>query len=418
MAYDESRSRLDRRRFLLGGAAAGIGWGLVDLAGGAWAAPAPPQIRRYRRLGRTGLEISDISFGSSRTTDPGLVRYALERGVNYFDTAEGYQDGRSEEAIGAALQGDRERVILASKVKAGARTRRSELMTRLEASLRRLRTDRIDVYFNHAVNDLERLRNDEWTEFAARAREQGKIRFTGVSGHGGQLVACLEHALDHDLADVILCAYNFGQDPSFYQRFTSRLDWIAVQPDLPRVIAKAHAKEVGVVAMKTLRGARLNDMRPYEGEGATFAQAAFRWVLSNPHVSGLVISMTSTEQIDEFIAASGGSEPDGTEVGLLEGYLRSSPDGYCNHGCAACEASCPRGVPVSEVLRVRMYATDYGDRTFARREYAQLPADADSCLSCASQSCLGRCPQGLEIPRLTRSAHAMLAPRSDARVTR
>ena len=54
MAYDESRSRLDRRRFLLGGAAAGIGWGLFDLAGGAWAAPSPPQIRRYRRLGRTG----------------------------------------------------------------------------------------------------------------------------------------------------------------------------------------------------------------------------------------------------------------------------------------------------------------------------------------------------------------------------
>ena len=409
MSEDRHQPDLTRRRFLISSTAATLGLGLGHHA---WAASTPPRIRRYRRLGRTGLEISDISFGSSRTTDPALVRYALERGVNYFDTAEGYKDGRSEAAIGEALQGERDRVILASKVKAKRDTPRAEIMKKLEESLRRLRTDRIDVYFNHAVNDVARLQNQEWLEFADRAKEQGKIRFTGMSGHGGKLVECLDHALDRDLFDVILCGYNFGQDPSFHQRFTSRLDWVAVQPDLPRVLAKAHAKDVGVIAMKTLRGARLSDMRPYEQEGGTFAQAAFRWVLSNPNVDALVISMTSREKIDEFIAASGGPEPHAAELDLLDGYLRSSRDGYCNHGCDACEKSCPHGVPVSEVLRTRMYATDYGDSNYASREYAELAVNAASCVSCLHRSCLGRCPQGLEVARLTRSAHRLLGARS------
>jgi predicted aldo/keto reductase-like oxidoreductase len=412
MSKDRHQPDLARRRFLICGTAATLGLGVLDLGRHAWAASSPPQIRRFPRLGRTGLEISDISFGSSRTTDPDLVRHALERGVNYFDTAEGYQDGRSEETLGEALQGARDRVILASKVKVGERTPRAEIMKALESSLRRLRTDHIDVYFNHAVNDVARLKNADWFEFADRAREQGKIRFTGISGHGGRLVECLDYALDNDLVDVILCGYNFGQDPSFHQRFTARLDWVAVQPDLPRVLEKAHTKGVGVVAMKTLRGARLSDMRPYERGGASFAQAAFRWVLSNPNVDALVISMTSREKIDEFIGASGGAEPRGAELGLMEGYLSSSGDGYCNHGCDACEASCPHGVAVSEVLRTRMYATDYGDRDYARREYAQLGVGAESCLSCLHRSCLGKCPQGLEIPRLTRSAHELLGVRS------
>jgi len=401
---------LDRRRFLISSAAATLGLGVLDLGRRAWAAPPPPQIRRLRRLGRTGLEISDISFGSSRTTDPDLVRHALERGVNYFDTADRYKDGRSEEAIGEGLEGKRDQVILASKVKAGPHQRRAEIMESLEGSLGRLRTDHIDVYFNHAVNEVARLQNDEWFEFADRAKEQGKIRFTGISGHGGKLVECLDYALDSDLFDVILCAYNFGQDPAFYERFTSRLDWVALQPDLLRVLEKARAKDVGVVAMKTLRGARLADMRPYERDGATFAQAAFRWVLSNPNVTALVISMKSREEIDEFVAASGGTEPRGAELDLLPRYLSSGRDGYCNHGCEACQASCPHGVPISEVLRTRMYATDYRDRDYASREYAELAVDAASCVSCSLRPCLGSCPQGLEIPRLTRSAHQLLRP--------
>ena len=140
-------------------------------------------------------------FVSSRTTDPEVVRHALSRGINYFDTAEGYKGGASEESMGAALAGRRNDVIIASKTQCGVATKRHELMTALEGSLRRLDTDRIDVYFNHAVNETARLENEEWFAFASAAKAQGKIRFTGMSGHGGNLVECIDHAVSNDLVD-------------------------------------------------------------------------------------------------------------------------------------------------------------------------------------------------------------------------
>jgi hypothetical protein len=411
-------SGLSRRRFLETGLWAGTAVGLGGAFGAfpALAEGGPPQVRRYARLGRTGLEISDISFGGSRlSSDPSLVRHALDRGINYFDTAEGYTGGRSETVIGEALQGVRDRVLLTSKVKAEAGDRWPRMMEALDGSLGRLRTDRIDVYFNHAVNDVARLRNEEWGEFVERARAAGKIRYTGMSGHGGHLVECLDHALDHDLVDVVLVGYNFGQDPSFYDRLTKSFDFVALQPDLPRVLAKARQADVGVVAMKTLRGARLNDMRPYESGGATFAQAAFRWVLSGGLADALIVTMKSTEQIDEYLGASGtrpGAAPDADDAALLEGYERRHGASQCRYGCHHCEGACPAGVDVADVLRSRMYAEDYGDAEQGREEYARIARDASPCVSCADRSCLAACPFGLAVPELTRRTHALLGGRS------
>jgi predicted aldo/keto reductase-like oxidoreductase len=406
-AKPEGTGLLRRREFLKQGVGATLGMSALPL-GAAAASEPEPRVSRYGVLGRTGLRISDISFGSSRTTDPDLVRHALDRGVNYFDTAESYKGGRSEQAVGEALQGRRDRVFIASKVAAEADARSADIMAALEGSLRRLRTDYVDVYFIHAVNDPRRLQNPEWFEFAERARKQGKIRFTGMSGHGGRLIECLDYALERDLVDVILVAYNFGQDPAFYERFTRSFDFVAVQPDLPRVLRKAHEKGVGVVAMKTLMGARLNDMRPWEKGGRTFAQAAFRWVLSNSDVDALVISMTSREKIDEFLGASGEREVREGELRLLERYVALNGSAYCRPGCGACAERCPHGVPISDVLRSRMYASDYGDLELAREAYARLGAGAAACLGCADRPCLGSCTYGLEIPALTRSAQTLL----------
>ena len=124
-----------------------------------------------------------------------------------------------------------------------------------------------------------------------RPGNREKIRYVGLSGHGGRLIECLDYAIDSGKFDVMLVAYNFGQDPSFVQKLTRNFDFIAVNPDLPRVLRKAKAAGMGVVAMKTLRGAKLNDMQPYQKDGATFSQAAFRWVLSNADVDGLIVTM-------------------------------------------------------------------------------------------------------------------------------
>jgi uncharacterized protein len=407
-------NKIGRREFIRTGTWAGLGLKLgLGALGAAAAATAAdqPRVRRYSALGRTGMQISDISFGADRlsTGQEDLVLHACDLGINYFDTAETYRDGDSEVALGHALRGKRHRVFLASKTLAWPETSMKAMMQALEGSLRRLQTDYVDVYFNHAVNDVERLKNPEWYAFVETAKRQGKLRFSGISGHAGHLHKCLDYAIDSGKFDVILCAYNFGQDPLFYQRFLGGFDMVARQPDLPRILKKAKQREVGVIVMKTLMGARLNDMRPYEAGGATYSQAAFRWVLSNPDVDGLIVSMANREAIDEFIGASGFRSLHAEDLPLLQRYASVNGASYCRHACSACEDSCPAGVAIADVMRTRMYAIDYRDLRMARTEYAMIERNATACLSCSARPCAAACPHGVRIAELTAPTHRLLA---------
>jgi predicted aldo/keto reductase-like oxidoreductase len=282
-------------------------------------------------------------------------------------------------------------------------------MRALESSLERLRTDYVDIYYNHAVNDVSRMENPEWREFTELAKRQGKIRFRGMSGHGSRLVECLDYALDRELVDVVLAAYNFAQDPDFYDLVRNTLHYVDLQPELPRVLEKARSQGVGVVAMKTLMGARMNDMRPYEGGGATFAQAALRWVLASGRADVALISMTGKQEIDEFVAASGETGVAEADISLLTRYAALQGPRYCRQGCRACEETCPAGVPIAEVLRTRMYEVDYGDSLLARTDYANLEDGAAACLSCVEPPCLGACPNRIPIAAFTRDAARRLA---------
>jgi hypothetical protein len=381
----------------------------------AGASPAPadaPRVRAERVLGRTGLRVSDVGFGTGGTgDDPMLLQYAFDHGVTYFDTAESYplgHPGVAEKAVGKAFRGRRDQIVLTTKTEAQASDTRQVLMQRLHASLRRLQTDHVDIYLNHAVNDRERLENPEWFEFVAKAKQQGKIRFSGMSGHAGRLIECLDVAVDRSLVDVILVAFNFGEDPAFYAGLTQGLDLVALQPELPRVIAKAKQQGIGVLAMKTLRGGRLNDLRAHERPGGTFAQAALRWALSHPSLDALVISMADRAQVDEYLGASGATALLGGDLLLLREYARRNDPRYCRPACDACAGSCPHGVPISDVLRARMYAEDYGDLSRAQGAYASLGAGASPCLTCSGQPCQGACPHGLDIASLTRHSLRVL----------
>ena len=412
----EVSSMIDRRNFLKVGTGAALG--LTGVGATVYESKAQntgidstqvPRIRRYARLGRTELQVSDISLGSSRNSDPDVIAHALDRGVNFFDSAESYRWGNAEKAIGKALKGRRDKVILTSKTKAGANDSRNEIMKSLEGSLRRLNTDHVDVYFNHSVNNVDRLRNQEWLEFTELAKRQGKIRFRGVSGHGRNLAESIDYAIDNDIADVILVAYNFSQDPDFYDKLRHTFHWSSIQPELPRLLEKAKKKDVGVLAMKTLMGAKLNDMRPYERSGATFSQAAFRWVLSDPNVDALLISMSDTGAIDEYVAASGSTSLSRYDRELLERYAFLQAGRYCQPGCSACANACPQKVEIAEVLRTRMYDVDYGDRVLAKTDYAALGDGAAACIGCTTQACMGSCPIDVPIARFTLEAALNLA---------
>jgi len=276
-------------------------------------------------------------------------------------------------------------------------------MKELEGSLRRLQTDYVDIFMNHAVNDIERLKNPEWHEFVELAKKQGKIRFSGMSGHAGNLLECLDYALDTKMVDVILVAYNFGSDPAFYEKFTKAFDIVANQKGLPRLLEKAHDQGVGVIAMKTLMGAKLNDLTRYQTDGASFRRAAFRWVFQDPNIDALIVSMNNPRTANENIACSGDPWSSKVDAEILKRYVAQHSADYCRNACERCASSCSYGVPIADVLRQRMYAEKYGNRDLARLGYVQLSAGASPCLTCSEPTCANACDYGLDIPSLTRA---------------
>lgn len=352
----------------------------------------------HRPLGRTGFEMSDISFGTSRLQDPAVVRRAIERGINYFDTSPDYSDSASERALGQGIRGTpRDEVFIASKFCTADGhldddTPVPEVMAAVEASLKRLQLDHLDLVHIHAVNSVERLMAPNIHEAFDRLKEQGKVRFLGVSSHTPRLETVMRHAVDSDRFDVIMVAYNFK-------------NW----PKLHDIFHDAHDKGVGVVAMKTLKGAhhsQLAEFTPTERE--SFAQAAFKWVLSNPDVSGLVVTIAHFPQIDEYLFASG-KAPTQQDVALLERYDELITRIYCRPGCGECLDSCPAGVPIDDVLRYRMYAESYGQERDAMRAYAKVdPAQsAENCATCPAP-CEAACPFEIPIRERLVEAHRLL----------
>ena len=397
---------MDRRRFL--GVGAGVTAGLAGFGPGASRA-AEPGIRRYVTLGNTGLRVSDISFGSSRSADPELVRHAVARGVTYFDTAESYRGGRRRRRSAKRCGAMRDRHVVASKHKAWSGESRRQMMSALEGSLRRLRTDYVDIYFNHAVNDVRRLQNPEWAEFTDRAIRDGKIRFRGMSGHGGSLVECLDYALDHDLADVVLLAYNFAQDPSFYEKLRAQLHFVALQPGLGRAIERASSKGVGVIAMKTLMGARINDHAAV-GDRRRHLRAG------RVPVGPVEPARRRPRGVDDEHRRHRRVR---RRVGLRPRRRGGHAPARALRGAAGSavlpfrlQLRARRAVrPASrfpEVLRTRMYDVDYRDPALARADYAALGAGAGACLACDATPCLGACPHGIPIPAFTRDAATRL----------
>ena len=356
------------------------------------------RIEAYRRLGRTGFEVSDVSLGSGAiaATPQGeaIARAAIERGVNYFDTAPDYAATGSEQVLGKAMVGVRDRMFLATKFCSpighlATGTSVADYMASVEGSLQRLRTDYVDLVHIHACDSIDRLMDPNVHEAFDRLKEQGKARFLGFSSHTPNLVPVANRALESGRFDVMMLAYHHG-------------GW----PELPDVIDRAAAADVGIVAMKTLKGAKHRGMQEFVGREDAYSQAAFRWVLSNPGVSCLVISFFHPQHVDEYLHASGKPLRSG-DVALLEEYDRAVAGTHCLPHCGVCLGSCPEGVPIADVLRHRMYFEDYGTEKRAMQEYARLEVDASACASCPAP-CAGACPYGIDIASRTRDAHRLL----------
>jgi hypothetical protein len=387
------RRRVSRRRFLKAtvlasgavAAATACGGGRDGAAGNtsggaASTAPAAPAAMPLRTLGRTGLEVSEIGFGGFPIDDPDVVRYALDRGIRYVDTSNCYRGGKSEETIGAALEGRRDRVVLTTKWcphHLGKEPKKQAFLDQLDVSLKRLRTDHVDVLLNHEIGrnsdgiGVGRLDNPEMLEAWETVKKAGKARFLGASGHDPDLMEIMNHAVDAGPFDVILCRYSF-------------LDY----PEQDRLIGRAREKGMGFVAMKTLAGAKGADLDRFRDRHVTFKQAALKWVLSNASVSNLIISITSTRQVDEYVAAAGQPLTQADRE-ILDDYARTFSTQVCRFD-GACLPACPEGVRITDILRFSMYYHEYGQQERGLESYARLVA-AERAAHCAH--CPGFCEQ-------------------------
>ena len=356
----------------------------------AWAEGSTPSAKglTYRTLGKTGLKVTSVGFGCMITSDPSVIERAADVGINYFDTCRNYQHGNNERLVATGLKGKRQKVVLSSKT--DGKTKEAALKE-LDTSLSELGTDHLDVWYLHEKNSPEELL-DELFEAQVIARQQGKIRFAGVSTHNSKDIVPL--LLKRGATDVVLATYNFTMEKASSD-----------------AMAQASAAGLGVVAMKVMAGGfRKNS--PTDPLGSKLKRdgamlAALKWTLRNPYVHTTVPGMTDMDQLEENLKAM--SEPySPREEQLLAEHLEFITPLYCRM-CGECDGHCAKGLPVQDVLRYVMYAEGYGQFELGRDHFKKLPADlaAVRCGDCPS--CTVKCRFGVKVPERVSRAQDMFA---------
>lgn len=383
-----------RRREFLGLAAASAGLTALGCTRKRRPQPARPARMRYRPLGATGLQVSEITFGCHGVDNPPLLPAAIEAGINTFFTSGEYLDGREEEALGrviGSLGGNRDRVVVVTGNVVHPNTTRRRVLDAIDASLRRLRTDHIDVYGALQVDSPADLCIEAFHEAIADAKRAGKVSHLGLSGHCGGMQACLNAAIDDGRYEVFLTKHDFVS-----------------YPDQAEILRRAAEKGIGTIVFKTNAGARSHEVRDLEATGLSLRQASIKWALGNPDIASVAVTILNFDRLEESVACSRAPlTPE--EDQLLASYRAVVRDKYCRF-CKTCEHACPRRVAVADVMRYAMYGVQYGMMADATRRYRALPLDrsAASCAAC-SGPCDAACPFKRRVREGLAEAHTLLA---------
>jgi hypothetical protein len=400
---------LTRRTFIKSVGLAGIASAGLDLSSAASAASEQPGAAAgtmpRRKLGKTGVEVPVLALGGMFDTinNQLLLRQSLNWGVSFWDTAQMYGNGLSEEGFGRYFSHNpdaRKDVFLSTKV----RPNTPEVLTEsLDNALKRLSTDHVDLFYVHCVNEFSEIavpkHYKEWSEGAKKA---GKIKFFGFSTHQG-MEASLALAAKTDWIDAILFTYNFR---------------IMHTPKMKEAVAACVEKGIGLVAMKTQgmkqaqteSEAELQLLEPFLKRGFTDKQAKVKAVLEDPNIASVCSQMPSLTILSSNVAvALDKTSLTRNELELLARFAAETRHTYCA-GCGRiCSEAVGGAVPISEVMRCLMYYRDYGERDLARKVFAGLPDDARAALSRIDYSGAENvCPQGMEIAKLMREASEIL----------
>lgn len=373
---------------------------------------------KYRKFGKLDWKVSALGFGAMRLpvingdhaviNEPEsikMIRFAIDHGVNYIDSAYFYHRGNSETLVAKALrEGYREKVRIATKLPCGDVHVEQDIERLFNEQITRLQTNKIDFYLLHGLNKVEwaKVRDFGVLKWAERKMAEGKIGHLGFSFHD-----------DYNVFQEIIDAYD---------------NWILAQIQYnymdennqagTRGLEYANKKGLAVVVMEPIRGGRL--ARPPEKvvklwQSApvqrTPAEWALRWVWNHPEVSTVLSGMGSMQQVAENVATAEHSQPHNLtadEVALV-GRVKDAyfSDAVACTGCRYC-MPCPNDVDIPRVFNLYNDAVIYGDAARPRRDYGRMKPEqrADNCTKC--EQCVEKCPQQLAIPELLEKADAFL----------
>ena len=371
------------------------------------------------REGAGGERLSLLGFGCMRFTrkGPGIdkekaekeILTAIKGGVNYFDTAYIYPG--SEALLGEILEKNRcrDRVYIATKLPHYMIRSAAGIEKTFQEELKRLRTDHIDYYLMHMLNDVEtweKLRQYGIEEWIAEKKASGQICHIGFSYHGHS--SAFQKLLDAYPWEFCQIQYNYMDENS--QAGRAGLQY-------------AHAKGIPVIIMEPLRGGRLVNLLPKaakqyieeHGDGRSAAEWAFRWLYDQPEVTVVLSGMNSRKMVKENIRIASETLP-GTLTAEEHGKIRRirkiidrSVRVPCT-GCAYC-MPCPKNVDIPGTFRCYNEAFSEGKQS-ARREYLQTTvmraqtSSASQCIRCGK--CEQHCPQGIPVREKLAEASKLL----------
>jgi aryl-alcohol dehydrogenase-like predicted oxidoreductase len=266
-----------------------------------------PSVPRMRGIGNTGINVSPICFGAPRTNDISLIKYALEKGINFIDTGRTYGNGNNEQLVGRAIAGVRDKVVIQSKIrleenelpskgkgKKGAAEIRDALSVKFEASLKALNTNYIDVMLYHEALYENLLFHPETMKFFADMKKSGFIKAHGFSTHNDYM-NLPERNNTERFYDVIMIPFN--HKGAFVHSITGKYsEWD--QSKLISILTEAGTKGIGVIAMKTCSGGKYS---PSAGIEPSYKEAVL-WVLKHTFISSASIAMVNFEQIDDHVS--------------------------------------------------------------------------------------------------------------------
>ncbi len=332
---------------------------------------------QYVSLGSTGLQVSRLGFGGipvQRIDQPRtrqLLEAAHKAGINYIDTARAYTV--SEEWIGQALQqsGLRDEFVIATKCRA---ITAEEMAEELNASLRSLRTDHIELYqfHNPSPEDFDRIIAPGGAlEALKSAHAVGIVEHIGVTAH---LAATFEKALACPDIETIMFPYNI------------------VEQQGADLIARCKAAGKAFIAMKPLAGGAIESGR-----------LAIRYTLANPGVTVVIPGMAELRELSQNVAAAEDASPlTEEELAACEEARKSLGTQFCRR-CNYC-APCTVGIQIPNCFLFQGYLNRYGLEGWAHERYNTLPVKAGACIECGA--CETRCPYQLPIRQMLKKVAA------------